>query len=123
MLKISIEENREVALRLVLEGRLIGPWVEVLRRVCEESRAAALGSQVVVDLCGLTSMDASGQALLSELFHHGAVLRCSDVLNQYLVEQMAGNSNCSQGACHPFESGQASDLASGGNQSANRNRL
>ena len=100
MLRISVEED-PVALSLILEGRLVGPWVDELRRLCEEHGALAKGRQTIVDLCGVTAMDQQGQALLDDLFQRGAALRCSDVMNQYLVEQMAGPLRHVQEACRP----------------------
>lgn len=100
MLKISEEQSGD-SVRLVLEGRLVGPWVEELGRVCTARLAENPRPHFVIDLCGVTSMDADGQELLHELLHRGAVLNCSDVLNQYLVELMTHSKRKSQGACRP----------------------
>jgi hypothetical protein len=86
VLRISIEQHAN-SLSLVLEGRLVGPWVEELRRVSQESPAGI--NVISIDLCGLTAMDAAGHVLLEQLHQSGATLSCSDVLNRYLVEQMA----------------------------------
>ena len=98
MLRISIEQHAN-SLSLVIEGRLVSPWVEELRRVMREHAADA--AVLAVDLCGVTGMDADGHALLEELHQGGASLRCSDVLNQYLVEQMAHPAGEGQAACLP----------------------
>lgn len=105
MLKISLEESAN-STRLILEGRLVGPWVQELRRVCEEYGTREMSSSLTVDLCGVTGMDAQGQAFLHELFQQGASLTCSDVLNQYLVELMSRKKRTSQGACRPCHSGE-----------------
>ena len=60
-------------------------------------------AELNIDLCGLTSMDAEGQQLLQYLFHRGASLRCSDVMNQYLVELMSLTKKKSHGACRPCQ--------------------
>jgi hypothetical protein len=49
---------------LVLEGRLIGPWVEELRRAVRDSRAPHPGC---LDLGGLVFADGDGVALLQAL--------------------------------------------------------
>lgn len=98
MLRISIEQHAS-SLSLVIEGRLVGPWVEELRRVIGED--ATYAAILSVDLCGVTAMDAAGHALLEELHQGGATLSCSDVLNQYLVEQMARPAGNVQAACLP----------------------
>lgn len=100
MLRISVQENAN-AVWLVLEGRLVGPWVDELKRVCQERRACVAAAQMNIDLCGLTAMDTGGQQLLDELLQSGATIRCSDVMNQYLVEQMAKPTERSQEACRP----------------------
>ena len=99
MLRISIEQNAN-ALSLVVEGRLVGPWVEELRKVSGEY--VDLPTPLTLDLCGLTAMDDAGHALLDELRQRGANLLCSDVMNQYLVEQMARPAgDVQQQACRP----------------------
>ncbi len=100
MLRISAERERDT-LSLVLEGRLVGPWVEELRTIWREHDDAKDSLQLTVDLCGLTAMDTAGQRLLDELLQDGATLRCSDVMNQYLVEQMIVSSGGIQEACRP----------------------
>ncbi len=105
MLRISVKESSGT-LSLIVEGRLVGPWVDELQRLCQERGAQGQAMQVTVDLCGLTAMDTRGQAVLDGLLQRGATLRCSDVMNQYLVEQMAQPAECIREACRPC---QASD--------------
>jgi len=100
VLRISVEQNQD-AVSFVLEGRLVGPWVEELRTLWNERAGHREGVGFTVDLCGLTAMDTDGQRLLEELLQRGATLRCSDVMNQYLVEQMSSASGKLQEACHP----------------------
>jgi hypothetical protein len=113
VLRISVEQDHS-ALSFVLEGRLVGPWVEELRAVWQDQAKAAAGLPLTVDLCGLTAMDTGGQQLLDELLQNGATLRCSDVMNQYLVEQMTEAGGRLQEACRPcrgFPSGSANSAA------------
>jgi len=100
VLRISVEEGI-CDLSLILEGRLVGPWVDELSRVCQDRITPARSRQVTVDLCGVTAMDARGQALLDRLLQRGATLRCSDVMNQYWVEQMAQAAKRMPEACRP----------------------
>jgi hypothetical protein len=87
LLRISVDQD-QVSACFLLEGRLVGPWVDEVRRVWRQAVDATDRLQLVVDLHGVTSMDTRGQRLLEELLQHGATLRCSDVMNRYLVEQM-----------------------------------
>lgn len=100
MLRITVEEQLE-SLSLVLEGKLIGPWVDELRAISIERASGLKLRQLTVDLCGLTSMDQRGQSLLGALLQQGATLRCSDVMNQYLIEQMAAPNGDQQEASRP----------------------
>lgn len=107
MLKISVEES-ESSVRLILEGRLVGPWVAEFQRSCQEQDMKF--RNLTIDLCGLTGMDTNGQAFLQELFQQGAVLTCSDVLNQYLVELMSHRKRKLE-ACRPCHSGEVRETS------------
>ncbi len=100
MLRISVEQEQNT-LSFVLEGRLVGPWVDELRTVWQQQTNRGQSLQVTVDLCGLTAMDADGQHLLDELMQGGATLRCADVMNQYLVEQMSSSGGRFEEASRP----------------------
>ena len=87
MLKITVQHSDGNTV-CVLEGRLVGPWVAELERVCAEQSAQEEPHRLVIDLCDLTSIDNAGELLLRQLYKNGAALRCSDVMNRYLVERM-----------------------------------
>lgn len=89
MLKISVQQLAEETV-VVLEGRLVRPWVAEFEKVCTQQRSAPDGRHLTVDLCGLTGTDDSGEALLQALYRRGATLRCADVMNGYLVELIMG---------------------------------
>jgi anti-anti-sigma regulatory factor len=80
---------------LVLEGRLAGPWVEELRtycrRVVETDRWCTM-----IDLTGVTFVDAEGKALLAQLWQQGVELRASGCLTRCLVEDIrkVGRTTC-----------------------------
>lgn len=88
MLKITsqLDPVRE-DMSLVLEGRLAGPWVEELRTYCRR----VLGTQqrcTMIDLTGVTFVDAEGKALLAQLWQQGVELRASGCLTRCLVEDI-----------------------------------
>jgi anti-anti-sigma regulatory factor len=69
---------------LKLEGKLKGPWVEELRRACEEPRFPP--NWLCLDLADVTFIDSSGLQALHELVQLGAtIVGCSgfiaDLLN------------------------------------------
>ena len=61
MLRITQQNTTENGLVLILEGRLTGPWVELLRTQCASITAATL------DLTDLAFADAAGVNLLAQL--------------------------------------------------------
>lgn len=85
MLKISVTSQSEEATRFQLEGKLVGPWVEELKRLSDE----ALGRQetVSLDLEKVWFVDAQGVALLRDLAEkHVIQLNCSQFISQQLKE-------------------------------------
>ena len=83
MLKISQTGKANHSVTLKLEGRVVGPWVGELRRVCEtllsESRALKL------DLADVTFADADGVAVLTGFKTRGVTLKdCSPFVDEQL---------------------------------------
>jgi hypothetical protein len=69
MLRITTVPRPRGAPTLLLEGRLIGPWVEELHRT-----AASTGAATAIDLGGVTFADDDGVTALRRLRSAGAVL-------------------------------------------------
>jgi ABC-type transporter Mla MlaB component len=65
VLRISIVDDSEQSIRLVLEGRLVGPWVNELRKQSEQ--ALSKTKRVTLDLAKVWFIDPRGAALLREL--------------------------------------------------------
>jgi ABC-type transporter Mla MlaB component len=65
LLKIVTVPNGSGTAVLVLEGRLIGPWVDELRRACEE--AAPSNQRLTLDLRAVSFVDRGGLDLLRSL--------------------------------------------------------
>ncbi len=90
MLKITEQRGIEPdSLSLLLEGRLAGPWVEELNGYCRKM-AEAHQRCTVIDLTGVTFIDATGKALLTRLWKRGAELRASGCLTKCIVEEITG---------------------------------
>ena len=88
MLKITKQrEGASGSVSLMLEGRLAGPWVEELEK-CWRQMAANPQSRPVVDLTGVTFVDAHGRALLTSMWQQGAELRASGCLTKCIVEEI-----------------------------------
>jgi hypothetical protein len=83
MLRITRIEASQPVLTLKLEGKLIGPWVEELARLCCEPTLAA--SRPHLDLSSVTFVDAAGLSLLHELLAQGVtVTSCSGLVAELL---------------------------------------
>jgi anti-anti-sigma regulatory factor len=65
MLKIVSLGKGHGATTLVLEGKLVGPWVDELRHSCEEALGAT--AQLTLDLRTVTFIDRDGIELLRKL--------------------------------------------------------
>src|SRR5215467_6953534 len=86
MLKIETVRNGRGTVTLVLEGRLIGPWVNELRLACARARSGR--TKVVLDLTGVTFADRAGVALLHDLADHDTPLsNCSPFVAEQLKPQ------------------------------------
>jgi len=72
MLKISQAGRAQHSVTLRLEGRIVGPWVVELRRLCEA--ALAEGHALQLHLAEVEYMDRDGIALLSGLRTQGVSL-------------------------------------------------
>ena len=64
-MKVTVVESSIAAVRLRVEGRLTGRWVEELRRSCD--RVLGDGIRLTLDLADVSFADAAGIELLKEL--------------------------------------------------------
>ena len=91
MLKITQHQDAaSESVSFVLEGRLAGPWVEELD-TCWRVGGANLQSRTVVDLTGVTFVDADGRALLTRMWQQGAELRAAGCLTRCIVEEITAS--------------------------------
>lgn len=85
MLKIGSVADGNAATTLVVEGELMGPWVEELSRSCE----LALGSTkvLILDLGAVSFVDRAGSELLRGLAdRHARLTNCAP----FVAEQLKG---------------------------------
>jgi hypothetical protein len=88
MLKITGQKDAVPAsMSIILEGRLAGPWVEELNSYwCQFSGTQQHGA--VIDLTGVTFIDANGKELLTRLWQQGAELHAVGCLTRCTVEEI-----------------------------------
>lgn len=85
MLRISIIDHADEGIRLQLEGRIVGPWVEELRRLSDE--ALSQTTALSLDLERVWFVDPRGVALLRDLSEKRvAHVNCSPFISQQLKE-------------------------------------
>lgn len=83
MLKIAFVEASNGLQTLSLEGHLIGPWVEELRRLSEPILAG--GGELTLDLSEVSFVDRNGVELLQSLRQrHVALVNCSHFVAELL---------------------------------------
>ena len=93
MLKVTVVDASDSAVRLRVEGRLAGHCIEELRESCE-LHALAEGMQLTIDLADLSFADADGIELLKDL-------RSRDVMILNLASYLAVKLRVAEGRGMP----------------------
>jgi len=89
MLKISITDTRAQR-RLLVEGRLVAPWVAELRTTWERVKSQHDHRQVVIDIGNVTLISQEGENALLHLLNEGAKFRCCNgVLTKHVLQELA----------------------------------
>lgn len=96
MLKISLVEGEEER-RLIVEGKLVGPWAAELKSVCEKTRHNLRGRGLVIDMRHLTAISQEGENVLFELIQTGVKFRCQGVFTKHVLKQVARRANGNHG--------------------------
>jgi len=87
MLRIYIHEDMPVT-SFVLEGKLVGPWVDELEKCWEIMFAKDPAKYALVDLADVTFIDAGGRALLRKMRRKGVKLLSHGVLIDAIVAEI-----------------------------------
>jgi hypothetical protein len=88
MLKISTIDRRSER-RLVVEGKLIQPWIGELRRTWRSAGEDLHGRKRVIDLSNATVISKEGEDALFDLMKEGAKFSCGGVLTRYVIKRLA----------------------------------
>jgi hypothetical protein len=101
MLKITVVDT-PTETRLVLYGKLVGPWIGALHRVWENLRPQLGNRRPVVDLNDVTLIDDGADDLLATMLEQGAELVASGLANRWLIEALkAGKTRVAAGVLRP----------------------
>ncbi len=85
MLKISVVESRSER-RLIVEGKLLGPWVTELETACENARADIQNRELIVDLKDVTAISEEGENVLLQLMNENVKFCCGVFTKHVLIE-------------------------------------
>jgi len=80
--------------RLVLEGTLVRPWVDELRRTWSVASKTLEGRGLVIDLTNVIVISREGENTIFELMKEGAKFSCGGVLTRHLLKELAHRCNC-----------------------------
>jgi hypothetical protein len=87
MLKITITDT-PTEQRITLSGKLVGPWIQELRRVWEQCRSGSAGRKLIFDLNDVIHIEESANSLLSEMMAEGTELVSDGGLNGWLIQAL-----------------------------------
>ncbi len=88
MLKISIIDT-ESERRLVVEGKLIEPWVAELKNAWKDAITDLQERKLVIDLSNATVISREGEEAIFQLMSEGAKFACCGVLTKYVLKRLA----------------------------------
>ena len=80
--------------KLVLEGKLVEPWVTELKKAWQEGNLSLNGHQLVIDLCNVTIISPQAEMILLEMRREGAQFVCGGILNKHMVRQIERKCKC-----------------------------
>ena len=87
MLRVTVE-TFGTALRLKVEGRLIGPWVPELEQSWRRLIRRSPGVDLIVDLTDTEFVDLAGTYLLSLMYRSGIQLRANSPYMKCVVAEI-----------------------------------
>ncbi len=85
MLKISVTESRSER-RLIVEGKLLGPWVTELKTACGNAMADIQDREFIVDLENVTAISEEGENVLLQLMNKDVKFSCGVFTKQVLMQ-------------------------------------
>jgi hypothetical protein len=97
MLRISTSDTR-FQRRLILEGKLVEPWLAELRQVCRNAQETLEGRKLVIDLTGVTVIGCEAESVLSDLMLQGAKFSCGGILIKHVLKRLARRCRDSRGS-------------------------
>jgi hypothetical protein len=95
-MKISFVE-RPRRRRLIVEGKLVAPWVAEFATACEKAKVDLHGRELIVDLRNVTAVTPEGESVLLQLIMEKVKFQCG-VFMKEVIRQLARKSQRRQDA-------------------------
>ncbi len=76
MIRITSVQKGQSDRLLIVEGRVLGPWIEALDVAVQQAMASAPG-RVLIDIAAVSFVDAGGVRLLRRLMAQGVKLQAA----------------------------------------------
>lgn len=95
-MKISFVE-RPRRRRLIVEGKLVAPWVAEFATACEKAKVDLYGRELIVDLRNVTAITLEGESVLLQLIMEKVKFQCG-VFMKEVIRQLARKSQRRQDA-------------------------
>ena len=70
--------------RLIVEGKLVAPWVTEFTTACEKAMADLHGRELVVDLRNVTAINPEGESVLLQLIREKVKFQCGVFMKEVL---------------------------------------
>jgi hypothetical protein len=87
MLKITTIDSASQR-TLVLEGKLVDPWVAELEKTWHEARRQPEPRRLVIDLENVTVISQHGENVLFQILSDGAQFCCNGVLTKHVLQEL-----------------------------------
>src|SRR5437016_14557012 len=87
MLRINVNDSGNQT-DLVIEGKLMGPWVKALEACWRSVTSKKPGSAVEVNLAAVSFVDDDGRELLSQMCRQGVMIIPKGLLMIAIVEEI-----------------------------------
>jgi anti-anti-sigma regulatory factor len=89
-LKISLVEGPRRR-RLIVDGKLIAPWVVEFAAACEKAMADLHDRELIIDLRNITAISPEGESVLLQLMRKKLKFQCGIFMKE-LLRQLARKS-------------------------------
>ena len=87
MLRITTRDDGPRTV-IVLEGRLVGPWVDQLEACWSHELATREPGSIQILLADVVFVDAAGRKLLQSIHDRGAQLTAANLLTRVILEEV-----------------------------------